>query len=258
MFKMKRIATAAAVCLATVGLVEAQSGPVTIQQAIEQALENYPAIRASLSDVSAAESGIGLAKANYLPHADLYYQVNRATRNNIFGLLFPNPVIAPTVYARGTGALLDGSFQGGANGLAPNIGNWAVGFGVSFPVFDYKQNQVRREIELHRETAEKARLDEILDRLKSQEAQARVDLEKARQIAENTPTQLSAAQTLEKQAQARYQAGLGTVVEVADSQRLLRQAETDNALAKLGLWRALFALEAAKGDITDILAKGSR
>jgi len=459
-FKVNGILRGAAISLAVAGLGVAQTSPVTIEQAVEQAAKNYPAIRASMSTVTAAESGIELAKTAYLPRTDFHYQVNRATRNNIFGLTFPNTVIAPisgppvvdqagtstfgtavglafrwepfdlglrkslvdlanrvraqaaagqdlteyevklaaadaffnvlaatqaataaranvqrmevftesvgalvraelrpgadssraqaelararneligaervvheqrlllgrwmgragteieisagallmdppvvedrepnlathpvaaaqaaniyvirarresiakeyrpkfellsTTYGRATGARNDGAFQGGANGLAPNIGNWAVGFGVSFPLFDYKQNRVRREIESHRETAEGARLDEILERLKSEAAQAQVSLEAARQIASNTPTQLTAAQTLERQAQARYQTGLGTVVEVADGQRLLRQAETDGALAKLGIWRALFTLQAAKGDLAGVLAQGSR
>ena len=95
MFKSKRLYTAVLALLAAVAAARAQAGAVTIQEAVEQALRNYPAIRAGRSDLTASESGIDLAKTAYLPHADLYYQVNRATRNNIFGLMFPNPVIAP-------------------------------------------------------------------------------------------------------------------------------------------------------------------
>jgi len=58
-------------------------------------LKNYPAVRASLERVSAAQAGVGLARTSYLPRADMLWQTNRATDNNITGLLLPQSVIAP-------------------------------------------------------------------------------------------------------------------------------------------------------------------
>lgn len=67
----------------------------TLEQAVDFALKNYPAVRASLERVRAAEAGVGLARTNYLPRADVLWQANRATDNNITGLLLPQSVIAP-------------------------------------------------------------------------------------------------------------------------------------------------------------------
>jgi outer membrane protein len=67
----------------------------TLEQAVDFALKNYPAVRASLERVRAADAGIGLARTNYLPRADILWQANRATDNNITGLLLPQSVIAP-------------------------------------------------------------------------------------------------------------------------------------------------------------------
>ena len=67
----------------------------TLEDAVNYALEHYPAVRAALEQASAARAGVALAKTNYLPRADLLWQSNRATRNNIFGLLLPNSVISP-------------------------------------------------------------------------------------------------------------------------------------------------------------------
>ena len=50
-----------------------------------------------------------------------------------------------------------------------------------------------------------------------------------------------------------YDAGLATIIEVADSQRLLLQAEVGDAVARLGVWRALLAEAAAKGNISELL-----
>ena len=67
----------------------------TLEEAVEFALKNYPAVRASLERVRAAQAGVGVARTSYLPRTDLLWQSNRATDNNITGLTIPNSVIAP-------------------------------------------------------------------------------------------------------------------------------------------------------------------
>ena len=67
----------------------------TLEQAVDFALKNYPAVRASLERIRAAEAGVGLARTNYLPRADVLWQVNRATDNNITGMLLPQSIIPP-------------------------------------------------------------------------------------------------------------------------------------------------------------------
>src|SRR5215470_15701609 len=67
----------------------------TLEQAVDFALKNYPAVRASLARSRAAEAGVGVARTSYLPRTDIVWQTNRATDNNITGLLIPNSVTAP-------------------------------------------------------------------------------------------------------------------------------------------------------------------
>ena len=85
-------------------------------------------------------------------------------------------------------------------------------------------------------------------------AKAKAVLDGARRVAENVPIQLSAARATEQQATARYRAGLANITEVAEAQRLLTQAEIDDSLARLGVWRALLGVAAAEGDLTPFLA----
>src|SRR5712692_790651 len=73
----------------------AASKVLTLGEAVDFALKNYPAVRASLERVNAAQAGIGLARTNYLPRADMVWQTNRATDNNITGLVLPQSIIAP-------------------------------------------------------------------------------------------------------------------------------------------------------------------
>src|SRR5215831_14784486 len=66
---------------------------LTLSQAVDAALRNYPSIQVSQEQISAAAAGIQLARTAYLPRADLLAQANRATRNNVFGLLLPQAII---------------------------------------------------------------------------------------------------------------------------------------------------------------------
>src|SRR5262245_50946330 len=66
-----------------------------LEEAVEFALKNYPAVRASLERVHSAEAGVSVARTNYLPRTEVLWQSNRATDNNIAGLTLPNSVIAP-------------------------------------------------------------------------------------------------------------------------------------------------------------------
>ena len=66
-------------------------------------------------------------------------------------------------------------------------------------------------------------------------------------------TVLSAAQETELRARTRYNAGLAPITEVADAQRVLAQAESDAAVARLSVWRAVLAESQAAGDLTPFL-----
>lgn len=67
----------------------------TFESAVSYALAHYPAVQAALARQMAADAGVGLARTNYLPRADMLWQGNRATHNNFFGLLFPQNIVPP-------------------------------------------------------------------------------------------------------------------------------------------------------------------
>jgi outer membrane protein TolC len=66
---------------------------LTLGQVIETARAHYPAIKAAQAQQQAAQGAIGVAKTAYLPRTDILWQTNRATANNIYGLLLPQSVI---------------------------------------------------------------------------------------------------------------------------------------------------------------------
>ena len=101
-------------------------------------------------------------------------------------------------------------------------------------------------------------MQQIATDLRAQWNRAVASLQGSRQVVANTPVQVSAARAATQQAAARYESGLGTIDQVADAQRLLTQAEIDDARARLGVWRALLGVAAAAGDIQPFLAEASQ
>jgi outer membrane protein TolC len=163
-----------------------------------------------------------------------------------------------SAFARGTGAQAEGSRLGGANGLAPDTQNYALGFSMTFSLFDRAAIHAKEAGQSATIRAEAARYQQITTDLSARRNIAEATMEGARKIAANTPVAVSSAATANQQANARYQAGLGTIVEIADAQRLLTQAEIDEALARLGVWRAMLAVAATAGDIQPFLAEATR
>jgi outer membrane protein len=171
---------------------------------------------------------------------------------------FPRFNLEGTGYARGTGIDAAGATGGAASGLGPNIQNWAVGMNVTFPAFDLPSIRARKEVEHYHQLAEAARYDEVIQNINGEMEKANASLAGARRVAGNTPIQLEAARATEQQAAARYKAGLGTIVEVAEAERILTQAEIDDALARLSVWRAMLAVAAAEGDLAPYLEEVKR
>jgi outer membrane protein TolC len=162
------------------------------------------------------------------------------------------------MYGRGSGALPDGTTGGAFSGFGPTVQNWGIGLTVTFPALDLFSLRARREVQSHQERAEAATYDGIMQDLRGGLEKAQARLRGARRAAENVPAELEAARAAEQQASARYKAGLGSIVEVADAERLLTQADIDSLLANLGVWRALLSVAAAQGDLQPFLQQASR
>lgn len=176
-----------------------------------------------------------------------------AHRKELGKAFAPKFLLQSSLYARGTGFTADGGSMGGVNGLGPNYYNWGLGFSVLFPFFDQPQFRAQREVEGHRAAAETARLSRLKQDLSAQEERAVAQLEAARKLAALAPVQASAARSAMDQSQARYKSGLAPLLEVAEAQRLLLQAEIDEALAKLNVWRMQLGVATARGDLQPFL-----
>jgi outer membrane protein TolC len=240
---------------------------------LSQAVQIADLARASLADaIGAAGTPVQLAPASLevLPEvtieaADLkthpaaragqaLVDVVRARERSLDRAYYPHITLQSTFAARGTGAKVPGVPSFG-DGLWLQVPNWAIGASVTFPAFDRFSINARKRVEVQNELAETARYERTIQSLTTQEAKARALMKAATEISRNTPIEREAATAGESQARARYQNGLASVTEVAEAQRLLAQAEADDAVARLGVWRALLAAAQARGDLTPFLEK---
>ena len=158
---------------------------LTLDQAVEFALSHYPAVKAVLAQAAASHSGVDLARTAYLPRTDLVWQVNRATRNNVFGLFFPQPIPLP----------ISGPVLGTNNGT--NVWGTATGFLFNWEPFDLglrkaqvgtaraQEAQAKSAIEVTRQDVAVAAADGFLTLIASQQAVrvAQASVDRARVLA---------------------------------------------------------------------------
>jgi outer membrane protein TolC len=191
------------------------------------AATKHPLVREAEAAVRSAQGRKHAVELQYLPRLDLF----------------------ASLWVRGSG-LTSGSLPPSPGaGIVPDTPNWLTGLCLTWPAVEMVTVRARARVETAQIKVADARKREVMQVVQSQIDVARVILEASRREAANTPIALSAARTAEAQATARYRAGLATVVEVAEAQRLLAQAEIDDAVARLGVRRAELLLARAIGDL---------
>jgi outer membrane protein TolC len=187
--------------------------------------ETHPLAREGAAAVQAVEARERILDRSYVPRFQFQF----------------------ALYGRGSGAAIDGSIDN-SKGLVPDVSNWAAGVTITFPPLGIFSYRAQRRIESGNEGAERANYDQVIQHLNAEEMRARAAVEAALRIAGNIPVQLNAARETLTRARARYDAGLGTVVEVADAQHLQVQAEIDDAIAGINVWRAILGAARVRGD----------
>jgi len=167
---------------------------------------------------------------------------------------YPRIYLQAEGFGRGSEVPNNGSIIGSWNGLAPARGNWVAGVTITFPnIFDFKALGAEKQIAKANELSQQALYDRTIQDLTGQIQTALTQLKSAQLVAQQTPIELAAARASETQSRARYDASLATLVEMADAESLLAQAEIDDAVARLNVWRSLFGVAYAQGNLQPFL-----
>jgi outer membrane protein len=180
-------------------------------------------------------------------------QESKARSSILNHAFYPHFTTESLISARGSGQDSKGDVKQWPAGLGFDVYNWEAGLTASINLTDIVPIRQRKKIETANRRNEEARYAQTMQALTERQQRALAQLAGARRVAENTPTELKASQDAEAQARARFQAGLATLVDVAEAQRLLVTAEIDDSLARLSIWRALERLSASEGDLRPFL-----
>lgn len=145
-----------------------------------------------------------------------------------------------------------------AHGFATAIPNWNVGVVIDFPFMDILRIQAQKKVVQERIAAQRHNYDYILSSLRTQDMQARARVKAAVELAANMPVQVAAAYKASRQAQARYQVGLGSVAQVAEANQVLADSRVKAAVAQVGVWQALLAVAAVHGELKPFMDEAVR
>lgn len=215
---------------------------------LESSVDGEIARRASRS----SKEGAGAPSPSHPDIVQANAAVSRAAEveNVVETQYLPRVDVVAALWMRGSGL-----FDSPGAGLAPDVPNWAAGATVTWSILDIPTIRARARAASAARGAAAARLNETVLAVAGQLSSASAVLDGALRVTAQTAPALAAARAAHEQATARYKTGLAPVVDVADAQRVLAQAELDEVVARLEVRRALLLMGRASGDVSPFLAR---
>jgi len=160
---------------------------------------------------------------------------------------------------RGSGISVTGRSTGqDVNGLFPLVPNYQTALIINWNFLDIFIIKAQKKVQNERIAEQRQDMSLVLQNLKTQDLQSRARVKAALALAANMPIQVNAASMAASQAEARYKTGLGSVAQVAEANQVLAQSRAQEAIARVGVWRALLAVASVHGDIKPFLAEADR
>lgn len=226
---------AESVLAAAIGAPELRVEAASSSQAAE-----LPSLDAAIARASARDPRL-LSVVARLKARELATKATRADYR-------PDISATGSISGRAGGADPSSGFTADYAGFLPTVPNWDVGLVLSWPLFDGTIDA--------RITAAKAQegvaRDEVTierQRIVAEVEQAYVDVDVARRTLPGLRDEVAAAIANYAQADARFKAGLGTSVELADAEALRTDAEIELA-------RGVFDLARARAAFGRVIAEG--
>ena len=208
----------------------------SLPEVVRRAGEKNPGVRAAFEEAAAAAAGVNLARTAWLPKGDLLYQTNAATRNNVFGMLLPQRVIAPI------------SGPPVAESRPSMVFGTAAGMLVSWEPFDLGQRAARlAAANASKELAQRAYERERFE-IQAAAADAYISALAAAQLAEGAKADLERARTLEAVTERLAAAGLRPGADAARARAERAAAEASAIQAEQAARAARAALSGITGD----------
>jgi outer membrane protein len=187
-----------------------------LNQAIAHAEARDPRLLQAFAELRAAEQHTRAVGAELRPNLEL-----TGTLSGRAGAATPS----------GNGTLPD------ADGFVPRVPNWDVGAVLSWPLFDGAIS-AREAAARAAERVQQEQIGLVREEDRAVVRKAYADVGVARTVLPGLSRAAEAARANYAQADARFKAGLGTSVELADAEALRTQAEIQLVLGEFELARA--------------------
>lgn len=204
----------------------AASQTPTLQEAVARATSHDPRLAATIAELRARELETKAVRAQMRP--------------DIGG--------TATISARAGGAPPSSGPSADYDGFLPTVPNWDAGLVFSWPLFD-GTNDARVTAAHARETVARDEVTVAKQEIVAEVERAYVGVQVAREALPGLQHAVAAAIANYAQADARFKAGLGTSVELADAESLRTDAE-------IALARGVFDLARARAVLGRAIAEG--
>lgn len=164
----------------------------------------------------------------------------------------PHMWLNASVWGKGSGSSVNPIKQV-AGGTLPQVFNYMIGVSYSFPVMEYFPLKAQKEMARSNQMAARADFELAMQILEKKDARARILFAQAKKVAEQTPLLVNAAKVRELKVLKRYSTGLTNMVSLAEAEKALADAEVEDAIAQLEVWRSILSLAYAQGNLNTFL-----
>ncbi|MFI5137508.1 MAG: TolC family protein [Sphingobacteriales bacterium] len=179
---------------------------------------------------------------------------NSIQREDLVKKLY-NPKISleAAAWDRGSSINAAGQFNSLSTGYGFQRGNYLVGIGISYNLFDLRRRQLKLSTQKATTDFTLKKLQEEQQRLSTSASRADVELQTALDRLKEIPKQLKAATDGYRQKLSLYKNGLTDIIELDAALNILYRAETDFMQAKYDYANALFLKAITENQVNSVL-----
>lgn len=181
------------------------------------------------------------------------YQNNLDREKLIKKMYNPAISVEAAAWDRGSSVDANGQYNNLSSGYGFQRGNYLVGVGISYNLFDLRRRQLKLRTQKASTDYAYKKLQEQQQLLNISASQADVEMETALNRLKEIPNQLKAANDGYRQKLSLYRNGLTDIVELDAALNILYRAETDYMQAKYDYSNALFRKAITENQVNSIL-----
>jgi outer membrane protein TolC len=181
------------------------------------------------------------------------YQNNLQREDLVKKLYNPKISLEAAAWERGSSIDGNGQYNSISNGYGFNRGNYLVGLGISYNLFDLRRRQLKLSTQKASTNYAMKKLEEQQQLLAVSNSQADAEMETALERLKEIPNQLKAANDGYRQKLSLYKSGLTDIIELNAALNILYRAETDYMQAKYQYTNALFQKAITENQVNTVL-----